>query len=83
MLLCNGNQFIRNSLRKMSGISGYAKSDRKRIVNETGTAHVPAPAPQDQTDRAARIMRVMMLTAGGMNYPVHHELRGCLTERYE
>ncbi len=82
MLICNGNQFIRNSVRKPSGIIGYAKSDRKRIVNETGTAHVPAPALQDQTDRAARIMRIMMLAAGGMNHPVHHDLRGSLIDTY-
>jgi len=35
---------------------------------------------QEPIDRAAQILRIMMLTASAMNHPVHHDLRGLLID---
>jgi len=67
----------------MRGIEAYEKSARALAMrSRNGKVPAPAAARQDQVDRAARILRLLVLSARTANQPLHHDGRGILFDTY-
>ena len=69
--------------RTMRGIEAYEKSARTLAMRgKNGKVPAPAATPQGQIDRAARILRLLVLSARTANQPLHHDDRGILFDTY-
>ena len=67
----------------MKGIDAYAKNARTLALRskngKTPVSVAPRPEPFDRT---ARILRMLMLSAGSAHHPLHHDERGILFDTY-
>jgi hypothetical protein len=69
--------------RTMRGIEAYEKSAKAlAIKGKNGKVPAPAAVRQGQVDRAARILRLLVLSARTANQPFHHDGRGILFDTY-
>ena len=67
----------------MRGIEAYEKSAKVLAMRgKSGKVPVPATVHQGQIDRAARILRLLVLSARTANQPLHHDGRGILFDTY-
>ncbi len=67
----------------MNGIDAYEKSARALAMRgKNGKVPVSATVHQGQIDRAARILRLLVLSARPANQPFHYDQRGILFDTY-